>query len=63
MPPLAVKALQHQQPLTTKQLAEYYHVTTRTIANWRDQGKLPYLRITSRVFRYDLDQVARALAK
>ena len=37
--------------------------TTRTIANWRASGKIPYLRITARCFRYDLDQVARALSK
>jgi len=51
------------KPLTTTGLASHYGVTTRTIANWRACGKIPYLRITARCFRYDLDQVERALAK
>lgn len=51
------------KPLTTTDLAAHYAVTTRTVANWRAAGKIPYLRITARCFRYDLDQVERALAK
>lgn len=50
------------RPVTTEELAQHFRVSTRTIANWRDSGKIPYLRITARCFRYDLDQVARALA-
>lgn len=52
-----------RKPLTTNGLADHYGVTPRTIANWRAVGKIPYLRITARCFRYDLDQVERALAK
>ena len=51
------------RPVTTDELATHYQVTTRTIANWRDAGRIPFLRITARCFRYDLDQVERALAK
>ena len=58
--PLNKKAL---RPVTTEELAAHYQVTTRTIANWRDAGKIPFLRITARCFRYDLDQVMRALSK
>jgi hypothetical protein len=53
----------NRKPLTTEELAAHYQVSTRTIANWRDAGKIPFLRITARCFRYDLDQVARALSK
>ncbi len=49
--------------LTTPELALHFAVSTKTIKNWRDSGKIPYLRITSRCFRHDLDQVERALAK
>lgn len=56
-------AIIKRKPLTTEELAEHYQVTTRTIANWRDMGKIPFLRITARCFRYDLDQVERALSK
>lgn len=52
-----------QKPLTTQELADHLRVTTRTLADWRARGKIPYLRITARCFRYDLDQVERALAK
>ena len=51
------------RPVTTDELAAHYKVTTRTIANWRDKGRIPFVRITARCFRYDLDQCARALAK
>jgi predicted site-specific integrase-resolvase len=51
------------RPVTTQEVAAHYQVTTRTIANWRDNGKIPFLRITARCFRYDLDQVARSLSK
>lgn len=49
--------------LTTEDLAAHVKVTPRTIQNWRDAGKIPFLRITARCFRYDLDQVERSLSK
>ncbi len=49
------------RPLTTNELAERLTVTPRTLQNWRDAGKIPFLRITARSFRYDWDQVVRAL--
>lgn len=61
--PLTHSSALPRPPLSTEQLAAYYTVTPRTIANWRAKGLIPYLRITARNFRYDLDQVERALAK
>ena len=52
-----------RKPLKTQELADHLQVTTRTLANWRSMGRIPFLRITARCFRYDLDQVERALAK
>jgi excisionase family DNA binding protein len=51
------------RPLTTKELAKRLSVSTRTIQNWRDAGRLPHIRITSRSFRYVWEQVERALVK
>jgi hypothetical protein len=47
----------------TKQLADYFKVTTRTIANWRASGRLPFWRINPRVIRYTLSDVEAALGK
>jgi predicted site-specific integrase-resolvase len=48
---------------TSSDLATHLQVTTRTIQNWRKAGRIPFLRITARSLRYDIDQVERALAK
>ena len=50
-------------PVTTRQLANYLQVTTRTLATWRAEGRIPYWRLTPRAFRYTLSDVERALAK
>ncbi len=52
-----------EKPVTTKQLANYLQVTTRTLANWRADGRIPYWRVTARAFRYTLSEVERALGK
>lgn len=49
--------------MTTRQLANYLQVTTRTLANWRAEGRIPYWRVTARAFRYALSEVERALGK
>jgi hypothetical protein len=38
-------------------------VTTRTVANWRASGRIPFVRITARCIRYKIDAVEAALAK
>jgi excisionase family DNA binding protein len=50
-------------PIGTKQLATYLGVTTRTIANWRAEGRVPFWRINPRVIRYTLSEVEAALGK
>ena len=47
--------------LKTRDLAAHLKVTPRTIQNWRDAGKIPFVRITARCFRYDLAEVEKAL--
>jgi len=50
-------------PIGTKQLADYFKVTTRTIANWRASGRVPFWRINARVIRYSLSEVEAALGR
>jgi hypothetical protein len=51
-----------ERPVTTAQLAAHLQVTTRTIANYREQRLIPYWRINSRNIRYRLSDVEKALA-
>ena len=48
--------------LKTKELAAHIGVTPRTIQNYRDQGKIPFVRINARTFRYNLADVEKALS-
>jgi hypothetical protein len=45
----------------TKQLADYFAVTPRTVFKWRAKGWVPFLRITPRLIRYKLSEVEAAL--
>jgi hypothetical protein len=51
-----------ERPVTTRQLADHLQVTTRTIANYREQRLIPYWRINSRNIRYRISDVERALS-
>jgi hypothetical protein len=51
-----------ERPVTTAQLAAHFQVTTRTIANYREQRLIPYWRINSRNIRYRISYVERALS-
>jgi hypothetical protein len=51
------------QRFTTPQIAHRYQVTDRTIQSWRDEGKIPFIKINSRCIRYDPDAVEKALSK
>jgi predicted site-specific integrase-resolvase len=47
--------------INTRQLAAHLGVSERTLANWRDSGKIPFVRITARCLRYNLAEVESAL--
>lgn len=49
------------QKFNTRQLAERYQVSSRTIQNWRDNKLIPFIRVNARLIRYDPDAVDRAL--
>jgi predicted DNA-binding transcriptional regulator YafY len=51
-----------ERPVTTAQLAIHLQVSTRTIANYREQRLIPYWRINSRNIRYRISDVERALS-
>lgn len=44
----------------TNQLIEWLHISKRTAQNWRDQGKIPFIRASRRRFFYNKEQVLRA---
>jgi excisionase family DNA binding protein len=52
-----------EQPLTTAQLAEHLQITTRTLATYRAQRRIPFWRINARNIRYRLSDVEAALQK
>jgi excisionase family DNA binding protein len=52
-----------ERPLTTRELAKHLSVTTRTVANWRAKGRIPFWSINARNVRYSLRAVERALSK
>ena len=52
-----------EKPLTSAQLAEHLQVTTRTLATYRAERRIPFWRINSRNIRYKLSDVEKALAK
>ena len=47
--------------IDTATLAAHFGVTPRCIQNWRDAGKIPFVRITARCIRYSLAEVEAAL--
>jgi hypothetical protein len=52
-----------EQPVTTSQLARHLQVSTRTLATYRAQRRIPYWRVNSRCFRYRISDVEAALSK
>lgn len=49
------------KPLTAGELAEYLSVCQETVRTWTRAGKIPCLKISSKLIRYDLASVLRAL--
>jgi DNA-binding transcriptional MerR regulator len=49
--------------LDEKDLALELKVTTRTVRNYRQEGRIPFIRIGKRTLRYDLTDVINFLKK
>ena len=47
--------------VTAEEIARLIGVTRRTISAWARKGKIPRIKITGKVVRFDPDQVVRAL--
>src|SRR4030095_10272745 len=52
-----------EQPVTTAQLAAYLQLSSRTIAAYRAQRRIPFWQINARCVRYRLSEVEKALAR
>jgi predicted site-specific integrase-resolvase len=48
---------------TKKDVAAAYGVTERTVDNWMKEGWLPYLKIGSKICRYNLEAIERAMVE
>jgi hypothetical protein len=46
-----------------RDLCREYGVSPRTVDAWIHQRKIPYLKISPRVVRFDLTEVAKALSR
>ena len=49
--------------LTKQELAIALGVSPRTIDNWMAQRRIPFIRISARLIRFDLNRVKEALAR
>lgn len=47
---------------TTRELAEALRVCPATIRRWTSSGRIPCIRLSRRIVRYDLAAVIRALS-
>jgi excisionase family DNA binding protein len=47
--------------LTAAELAERLRVTTPTVLRWHRAGKIPVVKITAKILRFDLSDVLTAL--
>ena len=49
--------------LSKREVAQHLGVSPRTIDNWIADQRIPYLKLSPRVVRFDPNQVAGALAR
>jgi excisionase family DNA binding protein len=48
---------------TKRDVADEYKVSIRTVDTWIAQKKIPFFKLGSRLVRFDLDAVAKALER
>jgi excisionase family DNA binding protein len=49
--------------LTTEQLAEHLQLRPDTIRQWARDGKIPRLKLSGKVIRFNVDEVDKALSQ
>ena len=52
-----------EKQISTRELADFLGVSTRTIHSWKTQGRIPFWKIGKQLVRYELSAVERALSK
>ena len=52
---------ENEQPISTKELLNFLDITEPTLIRWRKKGKIPFLRIGSRIL-YQKSAVLAAIA-
>jgi hypothetical protein len=62
IPVAKITAADPDRPVNSRQCAEHLQVSTRTLAAWRAQNKIPFWRINPRNFRYRIRDVETALS-
>jgi hypothetical protein len=51
------------RPYTARQTCEYWQITPRTLTAWREQGKIQFLKINDRNYRYFPELLVRPFVK
>ena len=55
---MTVFALQSEL-VTTREVAERFGVAVSTVRRWVRDGRIPYVRVSKRTVRFDLEEVER----
>lgn len=49
--------------LTSRQVAKFLHISLRTLQNYREDGRINYVRISPRIIRYYPEDVVALIRK
>ena len=55
--------MQPRKPVTARDVAEHFGVTVETVNRWVRERRIPHIRISRRVVRFDLVDVEHVLRR